>query len=350
MIRSDKIKTALFGGVGFRNPTDTEFNIVTSANTASSSGLYFDDASNFVTIRNIKDCQSDRNIGNTDFNTYLGYLQNQVIDDVARSIIGEQCKMLFSQNIYPYEKDFSQTITPGSGFVAFEIVPKIINNIVAKIEYVELAFDSAVTFNIYLYNSNLKAPIKTQEVTTVANQATIVNLTDWFIADDATYKGGNFYAGYFEADLGSAKPIKKDFELANVMVQNDFYTINPVRLGYIDAVIDVDDNDYLEDTNGLNIGINIYRDYTQMLINNKSLLFPVIQYGMAAKVLDIIRTSIRSNITQRLNKEIIQDVEFELYGNPALGIEGVRGKYEQRLKAVKEVMFSEPLMSIGTLK
>jgi len=350
VIRSDKVKSSLFGGVGFRNPTDPEYKGISTVNQGSTSGLYFDDASYFVTIRNIRDCQEDKGINNTEFDAFLTNMQNQVIDNVCREIIQAKGKMLYFENIYPYEKSFNETLEPSTKFIGFEIMPNMLNNQVGKIEWVELTFDSEVTFTLYLYNSNLKTAIKTQSVTTSANESKIVNLTDWFIDDDTTYKGGKFYLGYFESDLSGAKPIKRDFELANLAVSNAFYSIDPVRVDNSSTTLDDEKVDYVEDTYGLNLGMSIYRDYTQELINNKHLVFPAIQFGMAAKVLDLVRTSIRSNPTQRLTKEMIQDIEFELYGNASLGIEGINGKYAQRIETIKNALFFEPLLTVGTLR
>lgn len=350
MIRSDKIKSSLFGGVGFREPTNPEYTGVNETNQGSTSGLYFQDASNFVTIQNIKDCQGDKDIPISDFNTYLTNMQNSVIDDVCREVVGGENKMLYFENIYPYEKSFNETLTPSTKFVGFEIYPYLKNDKVAKVEWVELTFDSAATFTLYLYNSNLNTAIKTQEVTTSANESKIVSLTDWFIDDDSTYKGGQFYLGYFESDLGTAKPIKRDFERATLQKQNAFYSIRPCRVDNSATILDIEEVDYLEDTYGLNIGMSIYNDFTQTIINNKHLFYPAIQYGMAVKVLDLIRTSVRSNLTQRLTSEVIQEIQFELYGNAALGIEGVKGKYTQRIDTIKNALFYNPMLTVGTLR
>ena len=103
MIRSDKIQTALFGGVGFRQPTLAGYNIVDATNIASSSGLFFGDSSELVTIKNIKDCQEDLSISNENFNLLLANMQKSVILDVCNKIIAEQSDFIDSLNLYPYE-------------------------------------------------------------------------------------------------------------------------------------------------------------------------------------------------------------------------------------------------------
>lgn len=350
MIRSEVIKSSLFGGVGFRNPTDTDYNIVKEPNTTSNSGLYFDDASGFVTIQNIKECQPDRNITVNEFNTYLGNLQKQVIDDVIRQVVTEKSKMLYSLNMFPYAKTFDKTLAVDDGFVGFEIEPTRFNQTLCKLEWVELAFDTAVTFNLYLFNTNKKEPIKTQSVTTSAGESVTVNLSDWFVDDENEFKGGRFYIGYFEADLNGAKPYAKNYEAANVQMCNVFFNLFPVRVEQASEVLNIREVDYMSDTGGLNVGINIYNDFTNIIVHNKHLFYSAIQYGMGVKVLNLIRTSIRSNITQRLTREMIPDIEFELYGNETLGIAGLKSEYLSRIDSVKKMLFYEPLMIKDTLQ
>jgi hypothetical protein len=340
--------TGLFGGVGFRNPTDPDYNIVKEPNTTSNSGLYFDDASGFVTIQNIKECQPDKKITVAEFNTYLTNLQKQVIDDVCRQVLADRSKFIYSINLFPYPKAFDRVLEPESGFVGFEIERFDQQDTAAKAEWVELAFDSEVTFNLHLFNSNRKQPIKTLEVTTSANEAKVISLTDWFIADSDECKGGRYYVGYFESDLGGAKPMAKDLEDSNIQICNAFFSIYPVRVDQDNSLLNIREIEYTSDTAGLNLGINIYQDFTALVISHKDLFYPAIQYGMGVKVLNLIKTSIRSNITQRLTSEMIPDIDFELYGNEQLNIAGIKTEYLSRIDSLKTLLFYEPLMTKTT--
>ena len=97
MIRTDKIQTGLFGGVGFRQPTLTGYNIVDETNQGSTSGLYFGDSSELVTIKNIKDCQEDSDISDVNFNTLLTNMQKSVILDVCNKVIAGQSDFILLQ-------------------------------------------------------------------------------------------------------------------------------------------------------------------------------------------------------------------------------------------------------------
>jgi hypothetical protein len=346
MIRSDKIKTGLFGGVGFEQPTLSGYNIVDATNLASSSGLKFGDSSELVTIKNIKDCQEDAAISSANFNVLLARMQKSVILDVCNKVIAGQSDFIDSLNLYPYEKSFDETLTPSTNFVGFTIIPQR-KNTVCSIPWIELCFDTEKTFNIYLYNTNKpKTPIQTKEVTTIAGEAVIFNL-DWIIADDVEYKGGEFKLGYFEQDLDGAKPYRKDFEFSNFKVNATYFFVEPVYLKHTDSTIDVESELSSVDTFGLNIGLDVYTDYTELIIRNKNLFFPAIQVSMHEKVLNLIKYSTRTNSTERIAKELI---DFELYGNSKLKIEGVVDKINRSIDQLKKALFYVPKISRVTTK
>lgn len=345
MIRTDKIQTGLFGGVGFRNPTLTGYNIVDSTNQESSSGLYFQDGSELVTIKNIKDTQENADISDSDFNTLLTNMQKSVVLDVCNKVINGQSDFISSVNVLPFEKSFDATIEHKSKFVGFEIEPSL-GNIACKIPYVELSFNEEVTFNLYLYNSNLpKSPVQTKSVTTTAGESKIVDL-GWIIADDATYKGGTFYLGYFDDDLGTAKAYKKDHDSSNVMINAPYFKIWPLTLGYTGTTIDIENENSSSLTFGLNFGMDVYNDYTELIIRNKSLFWNAIQLQMHEKVLSKIKYSTRTNATERVS---VGKIDFELFGNREAGILGVSKKLENAISTLRKSLFYVPRISRGTL-
>jgi hypothetical protein len=350
MIRPDKIKTAMFGGVGWRQSTVSGVPTVTGSNLTASSGLIFQDGTSFVTLQNIIDCQEDSEISDAEFNIYLANLQNAVILEACQKVVSDQSDFINTVNLFPYEKSFNNTITPSTNFVGFEIERTKDTNILGKINWIELAFDSVKTFNVYLYNSNLpKSPIKTQSVTTVAGESVIVALEDWELADDATFKGGKFYWGYFESDLDGAEALKKDYELSDLQVSTRCHYITPVTLEHSGSLIDITTVTEVNETYGLNFGIDTYNDYTELLIRNKSLFYQPIQYQMAEKIFNLIRVATRSNNIERLNKDFINDIGFEIYGNIELGIQGINGKLKRSIEDLRRTLFRKPLISRGTL-
>jgi len=349
MIRIDKIQastTGLFGGVGFRNPDITNYNIVDATNVLSSSGLYFKDASELVSIKNIKDCQENPNITAVQFNTLLGNMQKAVILDVCNKVLKDKADFISSNNLYPFEKSFINLIGKEGKFVGHKITPSA-GNVVCKIPWVETSFNGVATFNLYLYNSNLPSlPILTKPITTTANSSKITVL-DWIIADDTTYKGGVFYVGYFDDDLGSVSACKKDFNLSSLRVNTPYYNIEPTSLDCTGTTISVVNETYASDTFGLNFGIEIYNDYTELILKNRNLFWNAIQLQMHEKVLNLIRYSTRSNITERISKEM---VDLELFGNKDLKISGVIDKLNDSILTLRNSLFRQPRISRITMK
>jgi hypothetical protein len=353
MIRSDKILTSIFGGVGF---SQTPANLiadgiptVNAANLASTSGLKFQKANSIVTIQNIYDCQQDADISDADFNTFIGELQKDVILEVCNKITQGQSDFISSNNLYPFEKSFKNTLDSSGKFVGFEIDPcKLVVNRVGRIPWIELSFDSDKTFNIYLYNSNKpNAKIEEKEVITIANESVIVDLPEWFISDDVSYKGGRFYIGYFQDDLGDAKAIKRDYDLASYQISTPCYCVSPVTIDHTGSVIDITTATEIAETYGLNIGLEVYIDYTELLIRNKNLLWRSIQLQMGEKVLELISTSVRTNDIERITDDMIELIKLHLYGNSD---KALNGKLRKSIENIQKMLFYQPRISRGTLR
>jgi hypothetical protein len=349
MIRPDKIKSALFGGVGFRQSPISEYAIVDADNLASSSGLFFQDASALVTIKNIKDAQQSININDVDFNSYLKQLQESSIIEISRAVTAGESDFIQDVNLFPYEKSFKNTIDTRGKFVGFVFEPTNRIDIIAKLSFIELSFNEDVTFNIYMYNSNKPSdPIQSLPVNALANQAVVIPL-EWFISDDVTYKGGSFYVGYFEDDLGTAKALKKDYDLASFQVSTKCFHTRPISLDHTGAFIDVESVINESEEYGLNFIVSIYNDYTEKLIRNKNVLWSAIQLYMGEKVLTVLRNSTRLNGTNNTLGVSEKDVDFDLFGNAKFNIDGIITKKQRQVDSIRKMLFYKPLIKRRTL-
>jgi len=342
----------MFGGVGFRQTTLTGFPTIDTANSTARSGMIFQDATGFVTIQNIYECQQDPQLAEVDFNTYLTNLQNAVILETCQKIQESESDFIQSNNVYPYEKSFINIQSKTGKFVGFQLEPTKKNGILGKVNWIELAFDEAVTFNVYLYNSNLpKSPLRTVSVTTVAGESVIVELEDWELSDDSTFKGGTFYWGYFEDDLGTASAFVKDFELSELWVHTRCHDIVPVTIEHTGTDINITTAIEKSETYGLNFGIDVYNDYTELFIRNKTMFYQPIYYQMAEKVYNLIITSVRSNRIERITNDdkALQAMTFEMYGSSDSGVNGIDGKLKRSMDNLKRMMFYKPLISRKTI-
>lgn len=350
MLRPDKIKSTngLFGMVGFRQSTLTDYDVVDADNRASSSGEVFQDANPLVTIKNIKETQENPSIIDDQFNLLLKQMQESVILSACNKVINGKSSFIQTQNLYPFEKTFDTTLDVDDKMSCFRVIPNYTVNQISKVTAIELSFDKAVTFYVYLYNSNKPNDyIQRQTVTTVANESVIQSL-DWFIADDSTYKGGTFYLGYFEDDLQGAKPIAKNYELSSLKLSTRCYYIEPVKINHTGSVIDVSDYDSQSDTGGINLIVEIYNDYTELIIRNKNLFVEVIKNEMAIKVLNLISTTTRTNIDQ----QIMSSARIELNGvnDGMMKVVGIESKQSKAIEDLRKMLFYQPRIVKATLR
>lgn len=333
MIRADRLKAELFGDVGMRNSTITGYDIVDEDNQQSNSGLYFQDASDLVSVKNIKDAQEDPDITDEAFNELIKRMQESCIVDVCYKLISDQKDLVSALNVYPLEKSFEGVIAPRGKFVGFQIKPNMVG-ISGKVTWIELSFDGDVSMKLYLFNSNRPSDPIEIPVDIVGGQSMIID-ADLFITDDLKYKGGEFYLGYFEDDLGSVRAYSRSYGNSNVRYQSDYFYIEPVSLDHTNGKIDIRSLCFESDSFGLNLGMSLYNDYTEKLIENKNMLWRLIQLQMHERVLSLIRYSTRSNITERL----MASASLDLFGDKETGIKGVGDKLSDSIKTVKNALF-----------
>ena len=335
----------MFGGIGFKNSDIAPYNIVTEANQASSTGSYFQDSSTLVSIKNIHDTQNNPAITTDQFNAFLKTMQETCIVDVCRKVVANQPDFISSENLYPLEKEFENLVSKTSRFVCLKVRPTY-GTIVGSVSYLELALDGVVTFNVYLYNSNIpETPIKTQAVISIANSVTLVEVA-WDLVDSDMYKGGEFYLGYFEEDLGTVSAYKKD----NFAVDVPFISIEPYTLDYNGARLDIESANASSYSFGINIGINVYHDYTELIINSKFLFWDAIMLQMQEKVLLIIKRTTRTKGDARILQDIVSEVHLALYGSVEMGVSGVQYSLKNAIETLQGSIF--PVMHIwkGTLR
>lgn len=351
MIQPDRITSEITGLVGWNQPTLADYDIVDATNLASVSGLKFDQASSLISIKNIKEAQEDKDISDAEFNALLVRMQNDVILDVCNKVSLGESDHIQTNNLYPYEKTFSDVLSTDSKFVGFRIVPAKMNNIISRISAIEIAFNASSTFNIYLFNSNRSSAIQTQSVTASQNQSVIVNL-GWIIGDSAAYKGGDFYIGYFEDDLSGAQPYSRNYELSTYKVETCYYYVEPIKVTHSSNVLDVSTYQNQPDTGGLNIIIDVYNDYTELFVRNKNKLAFAVQMQMAEKVLDLIKNTTRENFEKRRTSQIAANINTELLGfqDQFIFKEGIISKINRAILDLKKDFFPKRRITRNTIE
>lgn len=348
MINSGIIKAEFGKLVGFTNPSSPDYAIVDEDNQESTSGLMVGQIGSIASVKVIKDLQDNMDITDEEFNLALKELRENSAVTVCNRILRGKTDLIKSTILYPYEKTFDvlEHVTLGK-FNGFEI--KQSNSTIAgKISWVELSFDKEATFNLYLFNSNKPVnPIYTKEVTTTAGESVIIPL-DWVIADNPSYRGGIFYLGYSTDDIGEAKPYKKEFDDANFSLNVPYFIIDSVRLNKT-TKLDVRSRECVSETHGVNLGVEVYTDYTDLLVKNKGMFPEAIKLQIEAFVLNLILTSFRSNDTAVISGTMINSANIQYYGSKELGISGIVEKLDKEIENIAKTLFWTPSIRRATM-
>lgn len=343
MFRSTLAIDALFTRVGWQQPTQSEYAILTGNNLVSLSGLYFTDYHKAVTIKNIKETQEDEDISDLDFNSYLERLQKGAINRCLNAVFSKE-EIIDETQLYTRENlRYSKLIENESKFVGIHLDVVESPEYSVSINTASLLFDGVKTFNLYCFHS-AKGQIWSKSVTTLAGVETVVNITDLILSiSELTYKAGEFLFGYFQDDLGSVKAInynqeEPEFNKGRLFCAEGFESV-AVGVGY--------DNETLVETNlnyGINLEISSHRDYTYLIKRNAPMFDEVVGLQLAVDVIETIINSTRSNATERITKDQVT----MLYNDVNLGQDGVqnndimphsgglKARLQRELKKLKE--------------
>lgn len=334
MIQHSIIKVALYGIVGWNQPTITGLPVIDPGNLGSTSGKKFDESHPLVSIQNINDTQEDDSISDANFNTLLDRWQNDVIGKVCEDVFGSDSRHLETKTLFPFERSFENIEDPETGFVCVQMATPLNRRFAYVINSVSIALDSAKTFEIKLYNSGKKDAIFTKEITTVAGEEVKLAL-GWVISPvGVSYPGGKFYLGYKESDLDGAKPYKRDYEESNDYLDGMLCT-DFLRIGADGTEIDFADQTSLEEPFGINIDWSSYTDWTDLIVSNRQIFATAIYYGMGIKTLQQVRSTTRSNIVERLNEDFRGIADFELDGSK----NSITAKYQKAIDELREHFF-----------
>lgn len=348
------VLAALAGRLGWRQPTLAGMPVVDATNIATKSGRYFNDFHALVNVPNAKATVENPEITDTQFNAYLQSLQSSVI---MRCLNGVFNKPEWIEKIMLFDRfgQDDELITNAGLFVGVKIRTARSIDKAVKINSVSLYFDSAVTFNLYLFHDARKTPVMTVSVTTVANQQTILPITEMILTYLASGNmGGNFYLGYFQEDLGAAKAYdekKCKYNRAKIFSW-DFMEANKVA-----AQVDFERNNprYTARTHGLNLSISSFNDHTQAIVDNVPVFDELIGLQMAATLIEMIMHSTRSNGTERIIKDSVERlmVYMDLKGtvpiSDAPSTTGIAHQIERELVRVKETVTPKPKPSSYSL-
>ena len=343
MFNKEKIETALFGLVGFRQPYDPDYAILEPDLLTSRSGYYVTD-NPYAKIEFFKDTIDYKDISDSDF--------NELLRDYERSAIADVCLQVFDKPSYIDRNlfyRFASNIGDGmddivDGFIGYRIQVADKKNIAFDIKRVFLEFDlnggSGESIDIMLFNSALNTPIYTESVVVTGDNQEVE--LDWTIDNTDGYYKGEFYLGYvYDSGSVSYKPIKRDYNCANVLSVFTYLNIEEVKVpGHSTATLfNLEDYEGLSESTGLNFDVTVYDDYTDLIIQNERLFANAVKMQTTINMISSYVASLRSNRNQRKSEEHIIRVIQEIEGQNEVGtvkIVGLRQQLNAQLHSIKK--------------
>jgi hypothetical protein len=335
----DKTKVeAMVGIIGARQPLNPTYAILDAPNIASESGYFVTDIEH-VKIEFFKDAQDYEAIENDDFNDLLRQVQKSAIVDV--------CNLVFNKEdfqdrnlVYTNASNNIDAETLEDGFVGYQILVKKERNFAFKITRVILDFDSNFPNDIVLQLYNTGDPNPLQEKTITITEQHQVEQLDWVVDNSGdTYKG-DYYLGYVKSAT-TPVPFKRNYNNSNVVSHIEGLKVLPMQVkGHTGSTLfDLTALDGLGENIGVNPDILTYDDYTDFILQNKSLFAPAINLKMAILMLQTATSSIRVNRNQAISSQdterMLQTLNGVDIGNGKLRVKSLHSQLTSSIETIQ---------------
>ena len=344
MFQVDKIKSNLYGIVGFRQPFNPTNAILDTDNQISRSGYYVTD-NPYVKIESLLDVQDYKDIDETNFNLYLKRIQESSIINV--------CNQVFSSFDYRDRnllyKNANNKVEQESlidGFVGYKICVSSEKNVAFKITRVLLDFDTVGDFKLLLFNTNKKDAIYSKDITITDTQQEVV--LNWVVDNsDITYKG-DYYLGYVKTAT-TPIPYTRNYDNSDIMSYFSKLSFEKVQVkGHAtETLFDLDLEDSLSENIGLNPDITVYDDYTSVIIQNEHILARAIQLDMIISVLREYSYSLRSNGSERKSEDLAIRILAEIEGQTGNDVLTITGLRPQLLGEISQIGMEMKKLRVG---
>ena len=342
-----RVINALFGRVGWSQVPATP--VLNSTNLVSKGGRKFNDGSfhSVVTLSNIKATMEQSGATDGEFNTYIEGVQRAAIMRCLNGVFREP-ELLEQVLLYNRLGQNDQPVPNEGLFVGYEIDLAKSMDIGVQIDAAVLLFDTDIDLNLYLFKDGKKTPLFVQEVSIMANEATVVRFTDLVLNYIGSATAGHkFYFGYFQDDLGSAKAIKEQVDCWNDTL---CFSARPMITEKIAAEYDInrDERSYTMEAFGMNLEMSSFRDHTQQVVKKASLFDEVLGLIVAYMTIEQMTYAVRSNTNERQLKSQLEGIGIQLDLNGAAPISegprvtGLKQRIEKELERCRKQFFPKP--------
>jgi hypothetical protein len=329
-----KVMGALQGRLGWSQPTVAGTPTISGQNQTATSSRYYEDFHPASSIQRLYQAQPDRAITDANFNNLLQQLDRSVIMRCLNAVFNRPQKIDHGL-VYERMSNVRSISIPNTGnFCGYRI--KVSNgNYAVMLNALALYFNGVATFNVYLFNDLTKAPLLSQSVTTVANSQTVVTL-NWILKYVDNNKGGLFYVGYFQDDLGAVTAID---EQLNMWTDAKIYGAYPFQSVRVPGQLDFNriNPSVVFKTYGMNMELSSYRDFTEVILQNAHLFDEARGLAMAIRVIQEIKNSVANNPTTRISNEMIKldyDVDLAFPTKDAPFMSGLKAQVARELERI----------------
>jgi hypothetical protein len=309
MFNRAKISDIFKGLVGFRQPFNLDYQKISLANQTSESDLYLDDLP-FCKVEYFVDTQDT--LVDSELNTILENIKKASAVTLMSKLFLKN-DIIDNQRLFTKKTNKNTIISQSNGLKGFSIEQSNKQNIGFKINSITLEFSGAGNIEIFLKHSQSDAIIESK-IITIASEYQVEEL-GWYIENTIHYKG-EYYIGYiYDGSLQA-------FERTN-SYQNNVSELCVKQIEQVDLTdIAIADNEFFVNTsisNGLNLDISVFYDYTRWITLNKMMFAKAFQLECSINILNRFISSSRSNILERYSKDIYSLILIEINGYESNG-------------------------------
>lgn len=357
MYNASKVISALFGRVGWEQPTQAEYAILTEPNTLSKSGRYFQSVHAAVTIRNIKDTNGDKDISDVDFNQALVNFQRAAILRVVSNIFKDR-EVVDTVQTFDRETNSPDEVVANTGkFVGCKITIAPNTEFAVALSAVSLYFTEDTSFELKCFVDNKAQAIWTKVVGAIGNELTVVPVDDLVLSYmNLITRTTDFYIGYFQDDLANDEidnPQAYDEPIESwrygCMWRAEFFEAAPVGTRFAVPLR----NGFTSKTYGLNFEFTTYKDYTNKIVAQPQLFDEVVGLQVACMVLEQILNTPRSNDTERMSAEQLGEIDRALnQSGPTVERPynpGLKARFETEIMKLSNSFFGQPRIETHSL-
>ena len=227
--------------------------------------------------------------------------------------------------------------TNNANVAGIEITPIRSRNITAEVEAIGLQFDTTQTVTVYLFSSSQPAALQTSAVTYATAGKLQWETVNW------TLDGSGAYYIVVDQSAITGQSINSVLEHANAcggieqIPGGKFFRVTAFDVaGGVSSLWDLDNMSYTRSTNyGLNLRLNLQCDFTNLILEQKSLFATAIAKQVA---IDLLK-ELAFNATARVNRHeanvdrttLLYEIDGDSQGRPG----GMRKQLDEAIDAIQ---------------